>query len=108
MRLHSPGSSPRARLTVGLAIVVLCAGAAGSVGALPVAAAAQADLVLTASAAPSRLPMFANGTDTITYTITVANNGQSAAQNVVLTDNLPGGRVSSRWCRVTSTGDCTQ
>jgi len=108
MRLHSPGSSPRARLTVGLAIVVLCAGAAGSVGALPVAAAAQADLVLTASAAPSRVPMFANGTDSITYSVTVSNSGQSAAQNVVLTDSLPVGLVSSRWCRVTSTVDCSQ
>ena len=108
MRLHSPRSSPRARLTVGLAIVVLCAGAAGSVGALPVAAAAQADLVLTASAAPSRVPMFANGTDTITYSMTVSNSGQSAAQNVVLTDSLPVGLVSSRWCRVTSTVDCSQ
>ena len=106
MRLQSPRSSSRARLLVGLAIAVVCAGAAGSVGALPVAAAPRADLVLTGSATPSLV--FANGSDTVTYTLTVSNSGPSAAQSVTLADPLPAGLISSSWCRVTSTVDCSQ
>jgi uncharacterized repeat protein (TIGR01451 family)/fimbrial isopeptide formation D2 family protein len=48
----------------------------------------QADLVVTKSQ-PS--PATVNPGGTITFTVTVINNGPSAAQNVVVTDTLPTG-----------------
>ncbi|HET8720030.1 MAG TPA: hypothetical protein VFM64_03435, partial [Candidatus Nitrosotenuis sp.] len=48
----------------------------------------QSDLSITkASSTDSVIP----GQDSISYTITVANNGPSIADNVVITDNLPDG-----------------
>jgi uncharacterized repeat protein (TIGR01451 family) len=46
----------------------------------------QADLSIAKTAAPS--PVLAGGT--LTYTVTVTNNGPSSAQNVKITDTLPG------------------
>ena len=51
---------------------------------------AMADLALTKTDSPD--PVFSGG-PTITYTLTVTNNGPDDASNVVLTDTLPGGVV---------------
>ena len=57
---------------------------------------AETDLMLTKTAQPAVVTQ----RDLITYTLTVTNNGPSDAQNVVLTDTLPGftSLLSSRGC----------
>jgi uncharacterized repeat protein (TIGR01451 family) len=67
-----------------------------------------ANFNVSLSPAPSNV--FAN-TDptknTVTYTLTVQNNGYSDAQNVVLKDALPTGLINGMACQVVNTGDCS-
>jgi uncharacterized repeat protein (TIGR01451 family) len=76
---------------------------------IPVASAAQADLRVTNSASPN--PVSAG--NNITYTQSVFNSGQAAANNPVFTDTLPAGTsvVSltgpAGWTCVLATRTCT-
>ncbi|MBI5282049.1 MAG: DUF11 domain-containing protein, partial [Candidatus Solibacter usitatus] len=63
------------------------AGAVCDIGAYEAAALGVADLVLTKTDAPDPLTVGA----TLTYTLTVTNNGPDPATGIVLTDTLPVG-----------------
>ena len=67
-----------------------------------------ANLDLSLASAPANV--FAN-TDptknTVTYTLTVQNNGYSDAKNVVLNDTLPTGLINGTACQVVNPGDCS-
>jgi uncharacterized repeat protein (TIGR01451 family) len=64
---------------------------------------AMADLALTKSDSPD--PVFSGG-PTITYTLTITNNGPDDASNVVLTDTLPVGVVFGS--STTTAGTCAE
>jgi uncharacterized repeat protein (TIGR01451 family) len=68
----------------------------------------KADLELVSNSA-SPATIYANATvaqNTIAFTLTAKNNGPSDAQNVVLTDDLPG-LVNADYCQVTNVNDCS-
>ena len=72
------------------------------VAAYPPASCATADLAVTMTAAPSPVVVLTN----VTYTITVTNNGPSAA-SATIEDVLPGGKLFFVSCSATGGGVCS-
>ena len=68
-----------------------------------------ADLAITQNS--DGRTIVARGTNGVTYTIVVTNNGPSAVTNATLTDNLPGGLLSfvpTAWsCTASAGSSCT-
>ncbi len=69
----------------------------------PISAAPSADIVTTkTTTATSYVPG-----QSVTYTITVTNNGPSDAANVKVVDNAPAGTTISSWTAAVTTGSVT-
>ncbi|MEG2014455.1 MAG: hypothetical protein RR086_01870 [Clostridia bacterium] len=94
---------------VNIASAVVPGGTSGSTN--PVSTQINyADLTTTGNIIKSVTPVFAKFGDTLTYTVTIKNTGNVAANNIVVTDVIPSGAtylVGSTTASVPFTGDPT-